>query len=143
MSFSDDKSDRVHCHLTDTIIQRHNTTMREDCNLCTCLNGKRTCTKLDCGAKNCWNNTQAGVCPSGGVCVPKRKVGCLKPPCEQWAECSGGSASSSPQIDSEISDEACFPNSTDLNGDCAKVHIVFKTHELPKVRYSKSSTSGI
>ena len=60
-------------------------------------------------------------------------MGCLKPPCEKWAECSGGSATSSLQVDSEISDGACFPNSTNLNGDCAKVHIVFNTDKLPMV----------
>lgn len=60
-------------------------------------------------------------------------MGCLKPPCEKWAECSGDPATSSLQIDSEISDGACFPNSTNLNGDCAKVHVVFNTDKLPLV----------
>lgn len=126
-----DKNDRVHCALSDGTIQPHNTTWNEDCNDCSCSNGRRKCTEVDCGAKNCWNDTQAGACPSGEVCVPKRNVGCLKPPCEKWAECSGDPATSSLQIDSEISDGACFPNSTNLNGDCAKVHVVFNTDKLP------------
>lgn len=107
--------------------------MQEDCNTCTCLNGIRTCTKVVCGARNCWNHTRAGGCPSGSVCVPKKAVGCLNPPCGRWAECKGG-ATSSAQSDSGINDEVCLPNSTNLNGDCAKIHIVFSLNKLPKVR---------
>ena len=140
--FVADENDSIHCHLSDGRIQRHNTTMQEDCNTCTCLGGDRTCTRVDCGASNCWNHTQAGGCPSGGVCTLKRRVGCLTPPCQQWAECSGGGTSSA-HGDSGIGEEVCLPNSTDLNGDCAKIHIVFKLEKLPKVRLVDISPSSI
>ena len=130
--FVEDENERIHCRLSDRKIQPHNTTMQEDCNTCTCFGGRRTCTKVVCGGSNCWNNTHAGGCPSGGVCLPKPKVGCLIPPCKQWGECSGV-ATSSAQSDSGISEEVCLPNTTDLNGDCAKIHIVFKLDKLPKV----------
>lgn len=130
---ADYEDDWVHCKLPGGRIQPHNTTMQEDCNTCWCFRNRRMCTKVVCGANNCWNHTQAGGCPSGGICVPKREVGCLSPPCEQWAECRGG-ATSSAQSDSGISDEMCLPNTTELNGDCAKVHIVFNQRNLPAVR---------
>ena len=129
----DDERDWRHCRLPGGIIlQRHNTDMQEDCNTCTCANGTRTCTKIVCGTPNCWNHTQAGGCPTGGVCVPKKAVDCLSPPCGRWAECKGG-ATNSKQSDSGIGDEVCLPNSTDLNGDCAKIHIVFSRSKLPTV----------
>lgn len=62
----------------------------------------------------------------------KKAVGCLSPPCGRWAECKGGGTTSK-QSDSGIGDEVCLPNSTDLNGDCAKIHIVFSRSKLPKV----------
>lgn len=131
--FLGDEHDWRHCRLSGGgILQRHNTKMQEDCNTCTCMNGTRTCTKVVCGASNCWNHTQAGSCPTGGVCVPKKAVGCLSPPCGRWAECTGG-ATTSKQSDSGIDDEFCLPNSTNLNGDCAKIHIVFTQNKLPKV----------
>ena len=74
----------------------------------------------------------AGKCPSGGTCLPKEKAGCLNPPCKQWAECSGDGTTSK-QSGSEISGEVCLPNSTELNADCSKIHIVFKMEKLPKV----------
>lgn len=129
----DDEHDWRHCRLPGgVILQRHNTDMQEDCNTCTCANGTRTCTKVVCGASNCWNQTRAGGCPTGGVCVPKKAVDCLSPPCGRWAECEGG-ATNSKQSDSGIGDEVCLPNSTDLNGDCAKIHIVFSRSKLPAV----------
>ena len=132
--FVENENDSNHCRLTDgRILQRHNTTVQEDCNTCTCFRGQRTCTKVDCGPSNCWKDSQANGCPSGDVCVPKRRVGCLNPPCEQWAECSG-SATSSAQSDSGINEEVCLPNTTDLNGDCAKIHIVFSSEKVPQVR---------
>lgn len=129
----DDEHDWRHCRLPgEIILQRHNTDVQEDCNTCSCVNGTRTCTKVVCGAHNCWNHTQAGGCPTGEVCVPKKAVDCLSPPCGRWAECEGG-ATNSKQSDSGIGDEVCLPNSTDLNGDCAKIHIVFRRGKLPKV----------
>lgn len=129
----DDEHDWRHCRLPGGIVlQRHNTDVQEDCNTCSCVNGTRTCTKVVCGAHNCWNHTQAGGCPTGEVCVPKKAVDCLSPPCGRWAECEGG-ATNSKQSDSGIGDEVCLPNSTDLNGDCAKIHIVFRRGKLPKV----------
>ena len=64
--------------------------------------------------------------------MPKKAVDCLSPPCGRWAECEGGSTNSK-QSDSGIGDEVCLPNSTDLNSDCAKIHIVFSRGKLPKV----------
>ena len=133
LALPDDEKDWRHCRLpSGVILQQHNTDMEEDCNTCTCVNGTRTCTKVVCGAHNCWNHTRAGGCPTGGVCVPKKAVDCLSPPCGQWAECEGG-ATNSKQSDSGIGDEVCLPNSTDLNSDCAKIHIVFSRGKLPKV----------
>ena len=120
------------CKLKDGTIQPHNSTVQEDCNSCLCLGGERRCTGIDCGASNCMDISDAGKCPSGGTCVPKEKAGCLNPPCKQWAECSGDGTTSK-QSGSEISGEVCLPNSTELNADCSKIHIVFKMEKLPKV----------
>lgn len=104
--------------------------MPKDCNSCECLDGVLRCTGIDCGVPNCLNRTQAGSCPTGAKCVPKAAAECLSPPCGRWGECQGGSTA---KIITGINEGACLPNSTYLNGDCAKIHIVFQVDKLPKV----------
>ena len=129
---SDDENETIHCRVNGVIIQRHNTTIQQECNTCTCNRGRRTCTKVLCSPHNCWNRTDVDACPSGGICMPK-SAECLKPPCPKWAECSGPTTSQSQSGDGGIPEDRCFPNTTELSGDCAKIHIVFNMKKLPKV----------
>ena len=81
-----------------------------------------------CSPSNCLNRTS--TCPSD-KCV-RKPAECLKPPCPKWAECT--TSETSKQVD--IPKDQCFPNTTQLSRDCAKIHVVFSVRDLPEVSQS-------
>ena len=108
-------------------------TSKEDCNTCTCNKGIRSCTKVLCGPKNCYNASRASghnACGLGDVCKPK-EGGCLKPPCATYGECTGVKSTSIGG--GVIGDDVCLPNTTVLSGDCAKINILLNVQKIPKV----------
>ncbi|XP_048585834.1 protein jagged-1b isoform X2 [Nematostella vectensis] len=119
------------CRYGDNQLQSHNTTVKEDCNTCSCVHGTRTCTKVVCGPDNCLNSSTVSndICSMGSVCVPKKGT-CLKPPCPAYGECQGWSVAQ-PHGDSDISDDVCLPRSNDLTQDCAKINILLDWDKLP------------
>uniref|UniRef100_A0A8C4T401 Delta-like protein n=1 Tax=Erpetoichthys calabaricus TaxID=27687 RepID=A0A8C4T401_ERPCA len=75
------------CIVNSQVIQDGNS-WEEDCNTCMCLNGKITCTKVDCGPKSCWIHGKArDDCPPDHICIPIREDQCFVPPCTGLGEC--------------------------------------------------------
>jgi hypothetical protein len=118
----------------------HNTTTKEDCNTCTCYKGTRTCTKVDCGPRNCNSSDplDASVCQDGDVCKAK-ETNCLKPPCAEYGVCMGVTSTSIGGGGGVIRDDFCLPNSTSLSGDCAKINILFNLQKIPNVRITNTA----
>ncbi|XP_076023612.1 protein jagged-2b isoform X2 [Genypterus blacodes] len=109
----------------------HGSRWEEECNSCSCTNGKVSCTKVLCGRSPCrlpqsgQDQKQHLTCPAGQECVQHSYLTCFSPPCHQWGVCSM-SGPSPPQITTK-----CQPNSGHLDNSCARITLIFDKDKVP------------
>uniref|UniRef100_A0A3B4Z5A1 Delta-like protein n=1 Tax=Stegastes partitus TaxID=144197 RepID=A0A3B4Z5A1_9TELE len=94
----------------------------DDCNSCSCNNGKVTCTKLWCGPKPCslLSKTRGAECPAGQTCVAVREERCFVKPCLGQGECWGPAHGATPST-------RCHAES-----NCANVTFTFNKDVMAK-----------
>uniref|UniRef100_A0A3Q1EF22 Delta-like protein n=1 Tax=Acanthochromis polyacanthus TaxID=80966 RepID=A0A3Q1EF22_9TELE len=94
----------------------------DDCNSCSCNNGKVTCTKLRCGPTPCslLSRTRGAECPAGQTCVAVREERCFIKPCPGQGECWDPTHRPTPSA-------RCHPESS-----CANVIFTFNKDVMTK-----------
>uniref|UniRef100_A0A3P8U614 Delta-like protein n=1 Tax=Amphiprion percula TaxID=161767 RepID=A0A3P8U614_AMPPE len=94
----------------------------DDCNSCSCNNGKVTCTKRRCGPKPCslLSRTRGAECPAGQTCVAVREERCFIKPCPGQGECWDPTQGATPST-------RCHPESS-----CANVMFTFNKDVIAK-----------
>nr|XP_018904563.1 PREDICTED: protein jagged-1b [Bemisia tabaci] len=111
----------------------NNSVWFSDCNNCTCLNGRISCTAVWCGFSNCQEYTSS--CNNNQVCVPSPQESCLTPPCSPWGECRdllSGRQIGPPSIPAPAS---CWPNQVTVSNSCARLSLLLSAIRLePSVR---------
>ncbi|KAG7236916.1 hypothetical protein INR49_000128, partial [Caranx melampygus] len=92
----------------------------DDCNSCSCDNGRVTCTKLWCGPKPCRLHGNAHECPAGQTCVAVQDRRCFVKPCPSQGECWSPAHRAPPTA-------RCRPESS-----CANVTFTFNKDMMAK-----------
>ncbi|XP_066997092.2 protein jagged-1b [Anabrus simplex] len=113
-----------------------NSTVEDDCNICTCLHTGVKCTQVWCGLGNCLGspNLMHGtvICQLNQVCVPSPREACLTPTCAPWGECrdlESGKRVGPPLLPAPPS---CWPNQAELSNSCARLTLLLDRSKLPQ-----------
>uniref|UniRef100_A0A8C4NJP3 Delta-like protein n=1 Tax=Eptatretus burgeri TaxID=7764 RepID=A0A8C4NJP3_EPTBU len=96
-------------------------TWMEDCNICQCSDGFKSCTKVWCGEKPCILSQQVGFgnsgCAAGHSCIPELRETCLMEPCHHIGRCLPSTAQP-PTV--------CLPGIREQPFACTRIELVFE-----------------
>lgn len=108
----------------------HNSSWSDECNTCTCINGKVRCTRIWCGPGNCME--RPSLCHPNQVCVPAAREACLAPGCEAWGECRDLGSGKRVGLPEMPAPPDCWPNQARLSNTCARLSLLFDRAKLPR-----------
>ncbi|XP_059481287.1 protein jagged-1b isoform X2 [Neocloeon triangulifer] len=101
-----------------------NVSWTEDCNTCTCLNGRVSCTNVWCGPRNCREPQHA--CTGPQKCVNAPPENCLASECEPWGVCRPISYA----LQDRPPSPDCWPNQAVLSSRCARLSLLLDRSKL-------------
>ncbi|XP_033943953.1 protein jagged-1a-like isoform X2 [Pseudochaenichthys georgianus] len=125
----------------------------DDCNICSCHNGRTTCSKFQCGPRPCSLLSQppGSECPEAQTCEALQDERCFVKPCPGQGEC-WSPAHQAPPTDSCDSESGCANLTFTFNKDvmatgvtveqvCRELRSLYVEKNLSSSSFSSSSSS--